>query len=276
MLRRTTLHLRSRNNRQSGDLHRCDGWNAPGQSCNCRRNRAFPQVWLSALAYDFYYTSTGTLLGSRKVLPQLPRRQVLPQSVSQGRTRLSAPSRREFRFYQTGQQSQFQAVWKQRKYVRSASAAGPLSRSITLTAQLWRLGISRVVSLFSFTTRVLSSNTSTTTRLHFLGRVSETGWLRFSQVNASGCCECSDGHTQCDGLEFRSTTLTMELQRWSQWGSSVSLTVPTLATLGTVSTYASRLALIALNNAGTVELGIVNLSGGLNLDETFADFDNCN
>jgi hypothetical protein len=44
--------------------------------------------------------------------------------------------------------------------------------------------------------------------------------------------------------------------------------VPSTATLGTVSATQSRIVVIALDNAGTVELAVVNISGGTNLDET--------
>ena len=48
----------------------------------------------------------------------------------------------------------------------------------------------------------------------------------------------------------------------------LSLVVPSGATLGTVNATAARLVLLALDNAGTVELAVSNLIGGLNLDET--------
>jgi hypothetical protein len=47
-----------------------------------------------------------------------------------------------------------------------------------------------------------------------------------------------------------------------------SLVVPQGATLGTVSGVQSRIAVLALDNAGTVEVAVVNLAGGNNLDET--------
>jgi hypothetical protein len=47
-----------------------------------------------------------------------------------------------------------------------------------------------------------------------------------------------------------------------------SLVVPQGATLGTVSGVQSRIVVLALDNAGTVEVAVVNLAGGNNLDET--------
>jgi hypothetical protein len=40
------------------------------------------------------------------------------------------------------------------------------------------------------------------------------------------------------------------------------------STLGTVSAQQSRIVVLALDNAGTIELAVVNISGGNNLDET--------
>ena len=50
--------------------------------------------------------------------------------------------------------------------------------------------------------------------------------------------------------------------------SPITLTVPSTATLGSVSSYAFRLVVLAINNAGTAELAVVNISGGNQLDET--------
>jgi hypothetical protein len=68
-------------------------------------------------------------------------------------------------------------------------------------------------------------------------------------------------------LDFRSTTLATGTATTILAGA-LSLTVPSSATLGTVSAQASRIVLLAINNAGTIELAVVNLSGGVNLDET--------
>lgn len=68
-------------------------------------------------------------------------------------------------------------------------------------------------------------------------------------------------------LDFRSTTLgSGAVTRVT--GTPASLVVPSTATLGTVSATQSRLAVLALNNAGTVELAVVNIAGGNDLTET--------
>lgn len=68
-------------------------------------------------------------------------------------------------------------------------------------------------------------------------------------------------------LDFRSSSLTSGVPNTRAVGA-ISLVVPSGATLGTVSGQAARLALIAIDNVGTIELAVVNLSGGINLDET--------
>jgi hypothetical protein len=49
--------------------------------------------------------------------------------------------------------------------------------------------------------------------------------------------------------------------------TAVTLVIPSGATLGTVNTIAANLAIIAINNAGTVVLGVVNIAGGTDLSE---------
>lgn len=67
-------------------------------------------------------------------------------------------------------------------------------------------------------------------------------------------------------LQFRSATLTTGTPN-TRTAGALSLIVPSGATLGTVSGQSARLAMIAIDNAGTVELAVANLAGGVNLDE---------
>lgn len=69
-------------------------------------------------------------------------------------------------------------------------------------------------------------------------------------------------------LNFRNTPLTSGTINTRTVATAISVVVPSTATLGTVSAQQSRLVLLALDNAGTVELAVVNISGGTNLDET--------
>lgn len=69
-------------------------------------------------------------------------------------------------------------------------------------------------------------------------------------------------------LDFRSSVLTNGVPNTRTVGAALSLVVPSGATLGTVSGQPARLALLAIDNAGAVELAVVNVGGGVNLDET--------
>ena len=69
-------------------------------------------------------------------------------------------------------------------------------------------------------------------------------------------------------LDFRDAVLTDGSVTAISITAALSLIVPLGATLGTIDAIQSRLILLAIDNAGTVELAIVNLAGGNNLDET--------
>lgn len=69
-------------------------------------------------------------------------------------------------------------------------------------------------------------------------------------------------------LDFRSSTLASGTVVTRTIGSAISVTVSSGSTLGTVSAVQSRIVVLALDNAGTVELAVVNIAGGTNLTET--------
>lgn len=69
-------------------------------------------------------------------------------------------------------------------------------------------------------------------------------------------------------LDFRSATLASGTVNTRTVGSAISVVVPSGATLGTANGKSARLVLLAIDNAGTVELAITNLNGSTNLDET--------
>lgn len=69
-------------------------------------------------------------------------------------------------------------------------------------------------------------------------------------------------------LDFRSATLGSGTVNQRTISTPISLVISSGSTLGTVSAVASRIVLIAIDNAGSVELAAVNLAGGVNLDET--------
>ena len=69
-------------------------------------------------------------------------------------------------------------------------------------------------------------------------------------------------------LDFRSATLTSGTVVSRLISSAISVTVSSGSTLGTVSGTQSRIVVLAIDNAGTVELAVVNIAGGNDLTET--------
>jgi len=69
-------------------------------------------------------------------------------------------------------------------------------------------------------------------------------------------------------LDFRSSTLTSGTIVSRTIASAISVVVSSGSTLGTVSATQSRIVVLALDNAGTVELAVVNIAGGNDLTET--------
>jgi hypothetical protein len=69
-------------------------------------------------------------------------------------------------------------------------------------------------------------------------------------------------------LDFRSSTLTSGTVNTRTVSSPISVTVSSGSTLGTSNGVSARLAIIAIDNAGTVELAVTNLAGSANLDES--------
>ena len=69
-------------------------------------------------------------------------------------------------------------------------------------------------------------------------------------------------------LDFRSSTLASGTVVSRIVSSAISVTISSGSTLGTVSAVQSRIVVLALDNAGTVELAVVNIAGGTNLTET--------
>ena len=69
-------------------------------------------------------------------------------------------------------------------------------------------------------------------------------------------------------IDFRNATLTNGVTNTRNISAALSLNVPSGASLGSTSGQSSRLAFLAIDNSGTVELAIVNTSGNLQLDET--------
>lgn len=68
-------------------------------------------------------------------------------------------------------------------------------------------------------------------------------------------------------LTFRNSSLTDGTPVNRTMGADITLVVPSGATLGAISNQLTRLYLIAIDNAGTVELAVANSAGGVQLNE---------
>jgi len=135
----------------------------------------------------------------------------------------------------------------------------------------------------AFTTLTATTGTITTVNATTatVSGVTTTGTLTFSgggsmtkpseaaikSISASAASSALTISASALSLDFRSTTLTSGTVTTVS-GTPANLVVPSTATLGTVSAVQSRLIVLALNNAGTIELAVVNISGGTNLTET--------
>lgn len=73
---------------------------------------------------------------------------------------------------------------------------------------------------------------------------------------------------QPTSIDFRSTTLSSGAVTTVDIATAVTLVIPSGATLGTANAITSNLAIIAINNAGTVVLGVSNIAGGVDLSES--------
>lgn len=69
-------------------------------------------------------------------------------------------------------------------------------------------------------------------------------------------------------LDFRSATLTSGDVNTRTISAPISVVVSSGSTLGTVNATLARLAVLAIDNAGTVEVAVMNIAGGAKLDET--------
>jgi len=94
------------------------------------------------------------------------------------------------------------------------------------------------------------------------------GYKQIQPITASVAASAMTCTLNPISLDFRSTPLTSGTVNTRTVGTAISLVVPSTATLGTVNAIQSRLVLLAIDNAGTVELAVVNIAGGNNLDET--------
>lgn len=91
---------------------------------------------------------------------------------------------------------------------------------------------------------------------------------KIQSIGASVAANALTATINPTSLDFRSSALSVGVPNTRTITAPVSLVVPAGATLGTVSGEASRIMLLAIDNAGTLEAAVVNLAGGVDLSET--------
>jgi hypothetical protein len=143
----------------------------------------------------------------------------------------------------------------------------------TLTATTGTITTTNATTVNATTVNATTSTTSgvtTTGTLTFSGggsmtRPPEAGIQSLTATIATNALTVTLNPTT---LDFRSSTLASGTVVTRTIGSAISVTVSSGSTLGTVSAVQSRIVVLALDNAGTVELAVVNIAGGTNLTET--------
>lgn len=106
------------------------------------------------------------------------------------------------------------------------------------------------------------------TAITFVLKSSGSGYKNLPSITVTVAANALTGTLAAETLDFRSTTLTSGTPVTRMQAAAQSLVVPSGATLGTVSGQSARLVWGWLDNAGTLEPFVANLSGGVNLDET--------
>ena len=115
----------------------------------------------------------------------------------------------------------------------------------------------------------LNGNVSVTGNLSATGGINATGITsKIQPITASAAASALTITLNPTILDFRSATLTDGTVTTIAVPAAISVTISSGSTLGTVSATQSRIVVIAINNAGTIELAAVNISGGTQLDET--------
>jgi hypothetical protein len=133
----------------------------------------------------------------------------------------------------------------------------------TLTATTGN--ITTVNATTSTTTGVTTTGTLTFSGGGSMTRPSQAGIQSITATVAANALTVTLNPTT---LDFRSSTLTSGTVVTRTISSAISVVVSSGSTLGTVSTVQSRIVVLAIDNAGTVELAVVNIAGGNDLTET--------
>lgn len=116
-------------------------------------------------------------------------------------------------------------------------------------------------------TCILTTGTTTASWSFAFDGSSNTAYKQIPTITATVASNAlTIGLGSCS-LDFRSSTLGSGTVT-TVFGTPANLVISSGSTLGTVSAVASKIVVLAINNAGTIELAAVNISGGTKLDET--------
>lgn len=94
-----------------------------------------------------------------------------------------------------------------------------------------------------------------------------SGEAQIQPISASVAASALTISASALSLQFRSTTLGSGTVT-TVAGTPANLVISSGSTLGTVNAVQSGIAVLAINNAGTIELAAVNIAGGTDLSET--------
>jgi hypothetical protein len=111
------------------------------------------------------------------------------------------------------------------------------------------------------------NNTTTFLRGDGTFAAPSTSTVQIQPISASVAANALTISASALSLDFRSATLTSGAVTTVS-GTPANLVISSGSTLGTTNAQQSRVVVLAINNAGTIELAAVNLLGGVALDET--------
>lgn len=146
-----------------------------------------------------------------------------------------------------------------------AATTGTITTLNSTTGNITTVNATTVNATTSTTSGVTTTGTLTFSGGGSLTKAPESGIQPITATVAANALTVTLNPTT---LEFRSATLGSGTVVSRSVASAITTTVSSGSTLGTVSGNQSRIIVLALDNAGTVELAVVNIAGNVNLTET--------
>ena len=158
---------------------------------------------------------------------------------------------------------------------KTGVGAGTTAMSINASQVVTFPGTVSITGTFS-PTNISTSGTLASGSATITGDLNVTGNLTTGSVTiptifpitASVASSALTVTLNATSLSFRSSTIGSGTVNTRTVSSPISVVVPSGATLGTTNAVLSRIMVLAIDNAGTVELAVVNQASSINLDET--------